>query len=115
MVEYLALPAWNTPARSIDEWVAALAEAGGAASTRRESSSVCWILAPSLDVEGYALIEEGHPSAINFELKATDPAHALAVLTAAAHSLGWEIHEEGEDDEPDDDRAVDLYVTPDEA
>ena len=109
MVEYLALPAWNTPARSIDEWVAALAEAGGPATTRRESSTVCWVLAPSIDVEGYALIEEGHPSAINFELNAADPSHALAVITAAAHSLGWEIHEDDEDD-PDDDRDLNLNV-----
>ena len=112
MVEYLALPAWNTPARSIDDWVAALGEAGGAASTRRESSSVCWLLVPSLDVEGYALIEEGHPSAINFELKADDPTHALAVLTAAAHSLGWEIHEEGEDDDPDDEPDPNVFSKP---
>ena len=106
MVEYLALPAWNTPARKMDEWVEAITEAGGAASIRRESATVWWLLSPALAVEGYALIESGHPSAINFELKAADPSHALAVLTAAAHSLGWEIHAEGEDDhddEPDDD------------
>ena len=102
MVEYLALPAWDTPARSIDEWISSLAEAGGPARLRRESSTVWWLLAPELDLEGYVLVESGHPSAINFELKADDPGHALAVITAAAHSVGWEIHAEGEDDEPDE-------------
>ena len=110
MVEYLALPAWNTPPRSIDAWVAAISEAGAPASRRHESSTVCWVLAPTLDVEGYALIEEGHPSAINFELKAADPAHALAVITAAAHSLGWEIHEEGEDDDRDDEADLNTRI-----
>ncbi len=102
MVEYLALPAWKTPPRSIDDWVAGMAEAGGSATIRRESSTVCWLLSPTLNLEGYALIEEGHPSAINFELKADDPSHALAIITAAAHSLGWEIHAEGDEDDRDD-------------
>ena len=103
MVEYLALPAWNTPPRSINDWVEGISEAGGTATLRHESSSVCRLLSPALDLEGYALIESGHPSAINFELKADDPTHALAVITAAAHSLGWEIHAEGDDDDGDED------------
>lgn len=102
MVEYLALPAHNTPTRSIDDWIGAMAEAGGRATLRRESATVWWLLAPGLDLEGYVLVESGHPSAINFELKADDPSHALAVITAAAHSLGWEIHADGEDDDHDD-------------
>ena len=102
MVEYLALPAWNTPGLSIDDWVNGMAEAGGPATLRRESSSVCWLLAPSLHLEGYVLIESGHPSAINFEIKSDDPSHALAVISAAAHSLGWEIHADDEDEGPDD-------------
>jgi len=113
MVEYLALPAWNTPARSMDDWVEAITEAGASTSIRRESSTVWWLLSPALALEGYALIESGHPSAINFELKADDPSHALAVITAAAHSLGWEIHAEGEDDDPDGDDDARLEANDD--
>ena len=102
MVEYLAIPAWDTPPKSLDDWVGGIAEAGGAATVRRESSTVCWLLAPTLDMEGYVVVESGHPTAINFEIKAADPGRALAVITAAAHSLGWEVHEEGDDDGRDD-------------
>lgn len=102
MVEYLAIPAWNAPARSVAEWVAALNEAGGSASARRDGSDACWFRDPGLDLEGYALIEGGRPAAIDFELRADDPSRALAVITAAALALGWEIHDEGEDDDPDD-------------
>ena len=102
MVEYLAIPAWNTPTRSIDDWIGALAEAGAPATLRRESSTVWWVLAPALEAEGYVVVESGHPSAINFELKASDPGHALAVITAAAHSVGWEIHADDEDDRDDE-------------
>ena len=96
----------------MDEWVAALSEAGSPATIRRESATVWWLLAPAIELEGYALIESGHPSAINFELQAANPDHALALITAAAHSLGWEIHEEGEDDDRDDD--LDLNPPTDE-
>ena len=102
MVEYLALPAWDTPPRTIDEWISALAEAGGSASLHRESSTVWWLRSPDLDSEGYAVIESGYPTAINFELKADDPTHALTIITAAAISLGWEIHADGEDLDNDD-------------
>ncbi len=104
MVEYLAIPAWNAPVRSLDEWVSGIAEAGGTAKLRRESSTVGWLLDESLDLEGYVVLESGSPTAINFELKADDPSHALAIITAAAHSLGWEIHADDEDDDDDEDR-----------
>lgn len=108
MTEYLAIPAWNTPGQPLSCWVDGLAEAGGGPVTvRRESSTVCWLLCPALHTEGYVELEKGQPVAINFEVNAAEPAHARAVLSATAHSIGWEIHD---DDGDDDDRSDEFDV-----
>ena len=103
MIEYLALPAWETPPRTLDEWVAALREsAGGPVALKRESPTVAWLEAGPLGIVGYAVIEDGHPTAINFELRDSDPEPAARAIEAASLALGWELHPDEEGDEDDD-------------
>jgi hypothetical protein len=105
MLEYLALPAWNSPPTSVDAWVVQLSETG-AVVLSRESSTVTWLEVASLRLRGYVIVESGHATAINFELHAVEPAPATRAIIKAAQALGWEIHAddgEDQDDEQDDD------------
>jgi hypothetical protein len=107
MLEYLALPAWNTPPTSVDSWVAELSETAGPVIVSRESSTVTWLEVAPLRLKGYVVVENEHASAINFEVHAMDPLPATRALLKAAEALGWEIHEEEDDleDEDDEDEA----------
>ena len=102
MLEYLAMPAHGTLPTSVDFWVAQLSEVAGPVIVSRESSTVTWLEVDPLRLRAYVLIENGHASAINFELAAFDPSPAFRALQAAAEALGWELYEDDEDD-PDDD------------
>jgi hypothetical protein len=106
MLEYLALPAWDTPETTVDAWVVQLSETAGPVIVSRESPSVTWLEVAPLRLRGYVMLENGHAAAINFELHALDPGPATQAIEAAAASLGWEIHaddDDKEDDENDDD------------
>jgi hypothetical protein len=103
MVEYLAIPAWNTPPTPLDAWVARLSEVAGPVVVSRESSTVAWLEVASLRLRGYVLIENGDASAINFELHDSDPETAFEALESAASTLGWEIHADEDDDEDEED------------
>jgi hypothetical protein len=109
MLEYLALPAWNTPPTSVDSWVVELSETAGPVIVSRESSTVTWFEVAPLRLKAYVVVENGHASAINFELHALDPTTSTRAIVKAAEALGWEIHadepgdEDDEDEEEDDD------------
>ncbi|MBX6311884.1 MAG: hypothetical protein IRY99_03025 [Isosphaeraceae bacterium] len=97
MIELLALPDWNTPPRTIADWTDQLATLGHPARSVHEEGET-WIEVPSLRCRGLAVAEEGHLTAIHFELNDPDPEPATCLLEAAAQVLGWEIHEDEEDD-----------------
>ena len=102
MVEYLALPAWETPPVKVADWVAGLSVAGGPVVVSRESSDVSWLEVAALRLRGYAVIEDGQVAAINFELRDPDPGPATRLLEEATVALGWELHAD-DDQAPDDD------------
>ncbi len=102
MLEYLALPAWNTPPTSVESWVAELSEAGPVIVTR-ESSTVTWLEIAPIRLKAYVVVENGNASAINFELHALDPAPSTRAIVKAAETLGWELHEDDGTDEDDED------------
>lgn len=104
MIEYLALPAWDTLATPLDAWVERLGGGDRArVAVERESPTVVWLGVAAPRLRGYAVIEEGHVAAINFELHADDPEPALALIRAAADDLRWELHADDPDDPDDDD------------
>jgi hypothetical protein len=104
MLEYLALPAWKTPPTSLEAWIAQLSETAGPVIVSRESSTATWLEVAPLRLRGYAVIENGNASAINFELHALDPAPATRAIERAAEALGWEVHEDEDGDEDDEDQ-----------
>lgn len=99
MTEYLAIPAWSTPPRSLDDWKSRLASLGHPATSRPEPPEGTWLDIPSLRLRGLAVVEDGKLSAIYFELDDPDPSAALAALESAADALGWEVHADEEDEE----------------
>ncbi len=106
MVEYLALPAWNTPETTVDAWVVALSEAAGPVIVSREGPSAAWLEVAPLRLRGYVVIEGGQAAAINFELHGLDQGPSTRALEAASAALGWELHaddDDGEEDEDEDD------------
>jgi hypothetical protein len=103
MLEYLALPGWKNPPRTLDDWVAALSETGGPVIVTRESSSETWIEVAPLRLRGYVVIENGHAAAINFELHDPDPGPATRAIENASTALGWEVHPDDDEDGDQDD------------
>jgi hypothetical protein len=100
MIELLALPGWQASATTLEEWVARLSEAAGAVEVTRESSGVAWLEVRGLRLRGYAVIEAGeHVEAVNFELTAPDPGPAARAVAEAAAALGWEVHQEDEEED----------------
>lgn len=104
MIELMVIPDWNTPERTLEDWVSRLSEVGGPVVVTRESVSASWIEIASLRLRGYAVIEGPRLEAINFELHASDPDPALRVIEAVSKELGWEVLPDDPDDpeEPDD-------------
>jgi hypothetical protein len=100
MIEYLAIPAWQTPPTPLGAWVQALGDES--VTVTRDGSGVAWLEIAGLRVRGYVQIENGQATAINFELHALDPDPATRVLEAAASALGWELHADDDEDEDDD-------------
>ncbi len=101
MIELLAIPQWKQSPRPLADWVAAFETLNLAPEVQREDDDGIWIELGSLRTRGYAVIEGGLATAVNFEIHATDPTEARSVLEQAASSLGWELHEEDDDDEDD--------------
>ncbi|MHC5539883.1 hypothetical protein ACYOEI_16815 [Singulisphaera rosea] len=104
MIELLVIPDWNTPERTLEDWVSRLSEVGGPVVVTRESVGASWIEIASLRLRGYAVIEGPRLEAINFELTALDPDPALRVIEAVSKDLGWEVHPDEPDlaDDPED-------------
>lgn len=98
MTELLAIPAWNTAPKTLDDWRAALEAQGHPARVAREDGNT-WLEVGPLRLRGYVELAGPHVEAINFELDAPDPEQATRALIDAAGTLGWEVHA----DEPDED------------
>ena len=104
MIELLALPAWDAPPRSLDDWTAALSSGGHAATVEREGADASWIVVGALRLRGLAMMEGDHVDAINFELTDPDPAEALRLLEAVMPPMNWELHpDDGELDDVEED------------
>jgi hypothetical protein len=103
VIELLALPGWQTSPTTLDAWVVQLETQGGPVVVTRESSSASRLELGSLRLRGYAILAGRDVEAINFELAATDPTPATRAIEAAAEALGWEIHQEDDDEEEDED------------
>ncbi len=102
MLELLAIPAWNTPPKTVEDWTEALQSQGAVVTLERESPAAVWLEVGALRFRGYALCEGRKLEAINFELADPDPAPALKLLEAAAATLGWELHADDDEDSDDD-------------
>ena len=100
--ELLALPGWQTPPRSLDDWVAQLTSHAGPVVVTREDTDVSWLEVAQLGLRGYAMLGGRNVDAINFELADSDPAPATRAVTAAAEALGWEVHLDDEDEVDDE-------------
>ncbi len=101
MVELLAIPEWNAPPRSLDDWVERFNALGYAPEIEPDLPEGAWLSVGSLRLRGYAVLEGRLVTAINFEIHAPDPAPTTRVLEETARSLGWEIHPEDEEEDED--------------
>lgn len=100
MIEYLAIPDWDTPPRSLEDWTKQFAEMGHPAELVPEPPETTWLEFATLPVRGLALVEEGAVIAIDFEFQETES--ALPLIESAAKALGWELHLDDDDEEGDD-------------
>ncbi len=104
MIERLAIPAWQAPPKTLDDWKTALESIpdAGTVTLERESGTVYWFELPARRLRGYAMLENAEVTAINFEFHGVDPGPCLSAVEDVASRLGWELHED-EDDEDDED------------
>jgi hypothetical protein len=102
MIELLAIPAWNAPARSVDDWVAALVAEGLDAVITRDDDET-WLEVARLRMRGFVEHEGSRLEAINFELEGPDADQATVLLARAARTLDWEVHADDENDDLDED------------
>ena len=101
MIELLSLPGHQAPSTTLDAWVAQLSTLGGPVTVTRDSPGASWLEVGRLRLRGYAMLEGGLVGAINFELTDPDPTPASRVVESAARALGWEVHADDPDDDPD--------------
>lgn len=101
-MELLALPAWNTSTTPLSAWVDQFANQGLRVALAHESSGVTWLEIGALRLRGYAVIESGSVEAINFELHDQDLSLSRDAIERAAQAIGWEVHEDEDDDIEDD-------------
>ena len=106
MIEWLAIPSHQAPTRSLKDWAKSFEDLGVHAEIVPEPPGASWLEVPALGLRGFATHEGAGLEAILFEMGPQDPEVALAALSSAAASLGWEVHEDeddGSDDDGDDD------------
>lgn len=103
MIELLAIPQWQSPPCTLDEWSATLTGLGLEVRVVLDEDRDAWVEVPSLRTRGLAVLDGVHLEAIHFEVNATDPDRVIQHLTEAATQLGWEIHPDDDDDADDDD------------
>jgi hypothetical protein len=105
MIELLALPGWQAPPTTLDDWIGRLTDLAGPVSVSRESNEATWLELGALRLRGYAVLAGLRVEAINFELTGPDPGPATSVVEAAARALGWEVHPDDPEDDEDEDEA----------
>lgn len=99
MIERLALPSSDAAPLPLEAWTDLLGSLGHPATVSRGDDGAAWIEVSPLRLRGYILMEGDFVEAINFDLHAPDPTPALALIEAAANRLGWEIHDETDDED----------------
>jgi hypothetical protein len=97
MTERLALPDWNTPPRTLADWVAGFASLGHAALVVRDEDGDTWIEVAPLRLRGLAEVEHEHVASLHFELTDPDPEVAVRIVVEVARGLGWEVYEDEDD------------------
>jgi len=100
LTERLAIPSWNAPPRTLADWRARF-EALGQPVIVERSPEETWLTIAPLGLRGFAVLEGGAMAALHIEIDADDPSPALALLDEAARDLGWEVHDEDEDENED--------------
>jgi hypothetical protein len=96
MRELLALPAWKSPPVPLEAWAERLS-----ARVLNDGGEV-WLEVPARRLRGYVVLEEGHVSAVNFELSGPEDDGSEEFLQEAAAALGWELHEDTEEDDDEE-------------
>jgi hypothetical protein len=100
MTELLAIPRdWDAPPRTLDDWAAAFAAQGHPGAIERDPDGDA-LEVGALGLRAVADAEGGRLVALHVELHAPEPGPARAAVEQAAAALGWEVHED--DDEDDD-------------
>ncbi|MEW4566331.1 hypothetical protein AB1L88_00545 [Tautonia sp. JC769] len=100
VIERLLIPAWNAPARSVDDWNAQLEQLGDPPVIDRRDPEELWIVLDPIGTRLLAVMEGSTLVALHAEIDGPDPSNALDLLGRAADALDWEVHEtEDEDDE----------------
>jgi hypothetical protein len=103
VIELLALPGWQTPPTPLDGWVEQLTALAGPVVVTREATDASWLEVGRLRLRGYAVLAGRAVEAINFELHDADPTAATQAIRTAAEALGWEVHEDDDENDEDDD------------
>ena len=97
MLQRFAIPAWSTPPRTLEDWVAAFADQGLLAQVEDASDEDAVLIVASLGLRGFASLESGRLLAVDFDIEAADPASPIQHLGTVAAALGWELYDDSEE------------------
>jgi hypothetical protein len=102
VIEFLAIPGWQTPPTTLSTWVAELEARGGlTVVVERESPEGAWIHVEAMGVHGFAVLAGPHVEAVNFEIQEPVSPSVSRFLDETAAAIGWEIHPDHDDEEDD--------------
>lgn len=104
--EWLVVPPTGVSGSPLEDWLAALAEAGEKPLARRDPEGV-WLHFENSSVSGFVSIDRGLIEAINFEIPADTDAIRRDRLRSAILSLQWEIWEQSAGDDWDEEFETD--------
>jgi hypothetical protein len=102
MVEWLAIPATDTPPIDLSTWADRMEALGHKPTVERDGAEGAWLEVAPLKLRGYAVFEGENVEAINFELHAPDPTPALDWLKGAADGIGWELYPDDDEEEDEE-------------
>lgn len=104
MLERVAIPAFQAPMVGIEAWRGALESHLTGRLAVRDEDGESFLVAEDRGVRGQVAFDGSAVEAILFEIADGPTAAAsLAALERAAESIGYEIHDPEDGDEPEDD------------
>ncbi len=100
VIEWLAIPQWDAPPRTLEDWRGAF-ESRGYDGTVEVEPDATWLFVDQLGLKAFAVIESERLVALHMEVP--DRKEAVELVEQIAVELDWELHDDEEEDDVEND------------